>query len=119
MYNEEFCNQLGIKVDKRYINRTNNEFGYAYIPDARVKDIKNKIKQNPNKYSFDDMTRLSKQLDNKSTHPSALEEYIIILLEVDKNNLTKFRVKAEILLKKFHECEYNIFTNEYINKLNN
>ena len=104
MYNQEFCNEFGIKVDQRYINRKNSKFGYIYTPDAVVFDIKNKIKQwgnKPGKYDYNHALTLASELKrSKPMHPSIQESYIITLKEIDPKNLTDWMNIATEILKK-------------------
>ncbi len=49
MEKEELKN-FGVKTDQRFVNRKNTIFGYVWIPDAVVHDLKNRYKQKPETY---------------------------------------------------------------------
>lgn len=115
-----YTNALGTEIDEKYINENNREFCYAHSTDKEVKERKKKIKNNRHRkgrYDLNHAKQLSSNLYDKTILPWGLEIFIIVLIEIDPENKTKWKDRATKLLLKFHEFDFDRVNRKFKKKL--
>jgi len=113
-------NALGTEIDDKYINENNREFCYAHVTDKEVKERKKRVRKNRHKkgrYDLDHAKKLSSNLYDKTLLPWGLEIFIVVLLEIDPENKTKWKDRASKLLVRFHEYDFDSDTRKFKKKL--
>ena len=116
----KYTNTLGTEIDEKYINENNREFCYAHVIDKEVKERKKRVRKNRGKKGRYDLThakQLSSNLYDKTLLPWGLEIFIIVLIEIDPENKTKWKDRAVKLLVKFHEFDFDRETRKYTKKI--
>lgn len=115
-----YTNALGTEIDEKYINENNREFCYAHVTDKEVKERKKRVKNNRQKkgrYDLNHAKKLSSNLYDKTLSPWGLEIFIIVLIEIDWENKTKWKDRAVKLLVKFHEFDFDNVNRKFTKKI--